>query len=52
MTSDPFASPDLPPPPPPGATIPPPRVKAQPPPESAVNFTRAAALWAALISVS
>ncbi len=48
MTSDPFASPDLPPPPPPGATIPPPRVKAPPPPESAVHRTRAAALWAAL----
>ncbi len=49
MTSDPFASPDLPPPPPPppGATIPPPPVKA-PPPESAVHRTRAAALWAAL----
>ncbi len=48
MTSDPFASPDLPPPPPPpGATIPPPPVKA-PPPESAVHRTRAAALWVAL----
>jgi len=48
MTSDPFASPDLPPPPPPGATVPSPSVKAPPPPESAVHRTRAAALWVAL----
>ena len=49
MTSDPFASPDLPPPPPPSATIPPPPVKAPPPPESAVKFTKAAAMWGALV---
>jgi uncharacterized integral membrane protein len=48
MTSDPFAKPDLPPPPPPGAPGPP-RVKAPPPPESAVKFTKAAALWISLI---
>lgn len=55
MTSDPFASPDLPPPPratipppPPGKTIPPPPVKARRTPESAVHRTRAAALWVAL----
>ena len=48
MTSDPFASPDLPPPPPPGATVPQPPTKAPPPPESAVHLTRAAALWVAL----
>lgn len=42
MTSDPFATADPPPPPPP----PPQRT---PPPESAVKFTKAAALWASLI---
>ena len=48
MTSDPFASPD-PPPPPPGAPAPPPPQKAPPPTESAVKFTKAAALWGSLI---
>ena len=48
MTSDPFASPD-PPPPPPGAPVPAPPQKAPPPPESAVKFTKAAALWGSLI---
>ncbi|MGB3351215.1 MAG: lipopolysaccharide assembly protein LapA domain-containing protein [Mycobacterium sp.] len=43
MTSDPFASADPPPPPPP------PPQRTPPPPESAVKFTKAAALWASLI---
>lgn len=52
MSSDPFASPDV----PPASGTPPlgnpapgkPPAKSPPPPESAVHRTRAAALWAAL----
>lgn len=55
MTSDPSVPPDLPPPPPAsGKDIPPDPVgtsgEHQVKPESAVKFTRAAALWSALIT--
>lgn len=48
MSSDPFASPDLPPPPGTPALGNAPTGGHPPPPESAVKFTKAAAMWGSL----